>query len=446
MAPPMRFPEMEDPTLFEELSAVPRGQRVPEGLSNYLGGRPGVTDLGNPDDPTSEAYYRSLVRSQSQRPPSPNLQRVLNRFNDRQFIKRMEAKPWEQGEGVPGVMGNFASAVSDLSRIASPDDDQWETISGDGGEWETIDQGEGIPNSPPVPSGPVGGLDAQGAPWYQRDVQRTEGVQNEGFLQGLSDPLGMGAEIYGAWRQLPTMMTGEAPSTYASARDAREAELQRARGMGGYGAGRFAHNIPLLLSPPASLAGMVGAGATMGALQGAGDAPPGQATRGAATGGAVGAATSLAGGALGKGISALGQRGATMAQGAQGKLVEGLLAGGRPPHTVGPGEVQALLRGAQREGLQRLPVAAAAGAVGGGLLTPKLAPAAAIANIERLAKSSPEVALAWGSLMAKLRVVNPGRLAAWMSILGRAASPEEFMATYEQLQAQDGQEQMQAMP
>lgn len=446
MAPPMRFPEMEDPTLFEELSAVPPGQRVPPGLSALLAGRPAtdIVDLGDPTDPTSEAYRRSLMRSQPQRRPSQNLQRVFNRFNDRQFIKRMEARPWMDGGGVPGVMGNFASSIGDLSKVAAPGDDQWETVSDDGGEWETIDQGAGIPDSPPVPSGPVGGLDPSGVPWYQRDVQTTEGVPNEGFLQGLSDPLGMGAEIYGAWRQLPTMMTGEAPTTYAAARDAREAELQRAREMGGFGLGRGAYNVPLLLAPPASLAGMVGTGATMGALQGAGDAPPGQAARGAATGGAVGAATSLAGGLAGKGISALGQRGATMAQGGRSALVDRALSQGQ---ALTPEAAQQLFKGAGREGLKRMAGAAAVGATAGGIFgSPKLAPAAAIANIERLAKQSPEVALAWGSLLGRLRGVNPGRLATWMGILGRAASPEEFLATYEQLQAQDGQEQMQVVP
>lgn len=492
MAPPTRrIIDLGDPT-----------EPTSEAFQRRMERQRRVVDLGDPTDSMSEAYRRKAERIGSMgkttiRITSPEVARDFRAGVDERDFARTWAEQYPDlpypntredaeravamsgalspqaqadfqegarerylrwlernnpsGPGFPGVMGNFASSVSDLSRIASPGEIELgpeEPIDGGGMELGPEEPVEGIPNSPPVPSGPVGGLDATGAPWYQRDVQRTEGTQNEGFLQGLSDPLGMGAEIYGAsqmmnGRTLPELFGPEARIEYRQARDAREAELQRAREtMEGFGLGRGAYIAPMLLAPPTSLAGMVGAGATMGALQGAGDAPPGQATRGAATGGAVGAATSLVGGLAGKGISAIGQRGAGMASRAGDKLLEGALSRG----PVTPAVLQQLRKEAMTSGAQQALGGALVGGAVGGLFRPGLSPAAAIANIERLAKSSPEVALAWGSLMAKLRVVNPGQLAAWMSVLGRAASPEEFMATYEQLQAQDGQQQMQAMP
>jgi hypothetical protein len=165
---------------------------------------------------------------------------------------------------------------------------------------------------------------------------------------------------------------------------------------------------------------------------------------GAARGAAVGAGTSLIGGALGKGVQAIGQRGAAMAQRARGRLIDEALSAGQ---AVTPASLQQLTSQAMQSGRGQLLGAALGGGALGGLLRPSLAPATAIANIERMARINPEVALAWGSLMSKMRLVNPGRLSVWMNILGQATTPEQFMDLYERIEQAEGTpEQVQAPP
>jgi hypothetical protein len=446
-----------------------------EEFEEALGPAPArLVDLGNPDDPSSEAYRRRRVRSPvladlgnpderrlgvaAEARLNPNLDALVGRagqgWTERRERMRQEgrdqgrtARPTGRG-GIPGIMGKAANALSTMSQVAAPDDEWGEVVpvtSEDDSAWgEVVPVAtEGIPDAPQVPGSPVAARDQSGQAWNFRD-QQPEG--SDAFLQGASDPFGMGAEVYGAsealYRSSPiAMMTGDYAdeglgATYRSARDRREQELTdaRANAPGQYLAGSFMPTAPLMAAAPVSVPGRLALGSGLGALQGLGQSQQ----RGAATlpdvarGAGVGLAFSGLGELGGQALGAVARHGSRTAERGARKLMEDALERGE---TLSPGGFQNLLLSAGRTGLRGLMGAAGTGAaatslaLGGRGVLP-----GAIANIERLARSSPEVALAWGRLLQTARAASPEQLAVWASVLGTAATPMEFFQKLQELQ------------